>query len=282
MKLITRENKIDLKSFIAKNFNISKSKAKNIIDGRQVFVNNKRAWIASYVLNKGDIVEIMDFNEKKEINEIKIIYEDDYVIAVDKPYGIITDKSNNSFENLIREKLKNESLRAVHRLDKDTSGVLLFAKNDLVFEKFKKLWQEKGVEKIYIAISLNEANFEKKEIKMPIEGKEAISYVEKIAVSDGLTLFKIKTFTGRKHQIRIHLAKNGYPILGDKIYGPNMIKDEKYKKISRQLLHTFKIIYKCPFKNKQVTLQSEIPEDFYIFKRIKEIIKNYKQELQRC
>jgi len=273
MKLITKENKIDLKSFIAKNFNISKSKAKNIIDGRQVFVNNKRAWIASYVLNKGDIVEIMDFNEKKEINEINIIYEDDYIVAVDKPSGIITDKSNNSFENLIRKKLKNENIRAIHRLDKDTSGVLLFAKNDVVFEKFKKLWQEKGVEKIYIAISLNEANFGKKEVKIPIEGKEAISYVEKIAINDGLTLFKIKTFTGRKHQIRIHLAKIGYPVLGDKVYGPNTIKDEKYKKIPRQLLHTFKIIYDCPFKNKKVVIQSGIPDDFYVFKGIKEIIK---------
>lgn len=272
MQLKVNENKINLKNFLSEKLKISKSKAKNLIDTRNIFVNNKRAWIASFVLNKGDSVYLPDtllndFKNKKTHN-IKIIYEDDFVLALDKPAGIISDKTHDSLENLLRKNLSNHNIHAIHRLDKNTSGILLFAKNNEIFEKYKKLWQEKKVKKTYIAICHNIPDFIEKKIKISVDNKEAESFVKRISAADGLSLLKITTFTGRKHQIRIHLAKTGFPIVGDNIYGPNIIKEKKLLNIKRQLLHAFELSYICPFTEKNIKIKAQLPDDFLLFKNL--------------
>ncbi len=262
------KGKTDLKTFLSDILNISRSKAKNLIDTKNIFVNQKRAWIASFSLKKGDIVYIPEINFKQKLKDLKIIYEDEYIFAINKDAGIISDKNFNSAENLLKRQLNNPDIKAIHRLDKETSGVLLFAKNKKIFEIFKNLWKEKRVKKIYLAICHNEANFLKKEINIPIENKKAKSLIEKISSENNLTLFKIIAETGRKHQIRIHLAKIGFPVLGDKVYGPNIIKEERLRNIKRQLLHCYELSFPCPFTKKIVTIKTEIPDDFLLFKNL--------------
>lgn len=274
MQLIVKVNKTDLRTFLSGELSISRSKAKELIDSKQVFVNNQRIWIATYALKMGDLVDVPDVIEMGKTYNVDIIYEDKYVIAINKPAGLVVDEKNNDFENILKNATNNPGLRVVHRLDKETTGVLLFVKNDDIFEKFKSLWQRKKVSKVYCAVCLNEADFDKKEIRKKIDGKEAESIVETIAASDGLSCFKITTKTGRKHQIRIHLSGIGYPILGDKLYGPKIIKQNKFKRIAGQLLHSYQLSYICPWTNREITIKAPLPDEFFYFRDISDVLRH--------
>jgi|DewCreStandDraft_4_1066084.scaffolds.fasta_scaffold15515_3 RluA family pseudouridine synthase len=274
MQLKVNINKTDLRSFLAEKLNISRSKAKELIDSRQVFVNNQRVWIATYKLKSGDIIDVPDIIEMDKTYNVDIIYEDNYILAINKPSGLIIDENNTDFENVLKNATNNPGLKVIHRLDKETTGVLIFAKSNDIFEVFKNLWQKKEVIKVYYAICLNEADFDRKEIRKKIQGKEAESVVETVAISDGLSCFKITTKTGRKHQIRIHLSEIGYPILGDKLYGPKIIKQNKFKKITGQLLHSYQLSYICPWTKKEIKIKAPLPDNFFYFRDISEILRD--------
>jgi 23S rRNA pseudouridine1911/1915/1917 synthase len=256
------ERPVELKAFLAENLSISKSKAKELIDSKQVFVNNKRVWIAKYQLKTGDTVNINVPENKPAAAKLQVIYEDYNIIAVNKPPDIVSDRAGDSLESLLRKQTNNPKLCAIHRLDKETSGVILYAKAFKVLEAFKALWPDKGVEKVYYAVSTGEAGFKNRTINEPVEGKTAISHVELISKGYGLSVFRIKMETGRKHQIRIHLKSIGYPVLGDKTYGPNIIEGEWRKKIKRQMLHAREIMYPDPFSGAKIKITAPFPRDF--------------------
>lgn len=265
MKKFFVKEKSELKTFVANVLGISKNKAKEIIDTRNVFVNNKRVWIASHILEKGDIVEVVDFSLPKwDINK-SIIYEDEFIIAVQKPPFYESEGKKGSIEDILRKYKKDNKIKAIHRLDRETSGVLLFAKSRKVFEKFKQLWQKKEVEKVYLAISYNEANFKKKVISKPVEKKYAKSTIKTLKVKKGFSLFEVEIKTGRKHQIRIHLSSIGYPIVGDKLYGIKKISNPVSKNVKRQMLHAYKISFVHPFLRRKLTIKGRIYPDFENF-----------------
>jgi 23S rRNA pseudouridine1911/1915/1917 synthase len=258
----------DLRSFLSSQLSISKNKAKSIIDSKNVWVNNKRVWIASHALKKQDIVE---FNDVKQNNDTKkdhslrygkIIYEDDYIIAVNKPPLVLSDNEIHSQEQYLRDLRHDNRISAIHRLDKDTTGVILFAKNQDVREKFKELWNDKKVQKVYYAISHHEADFEVKTLSTEIDGKNAVSHIDTISKKNGYSLFKINIETGRKHQIRIHLASIRYPVAGDKEYGFKSADNELTKSIRRQMLHAFEISYQCPFTGRNIKINAPLYPDF--------------------
>jgi RluA family pseudouridine synthase len=274
MQIKVKNGDTDLKTFLSENLNISRSKAKELIDSKQIFVNNQRTWIATYKLKNNDVIDVPDIIEMDKPYNIDVIFEDERVIAINKPSGLAIDEKNNDFENVLKKAINAPDLRVIHRLDRETTGVLLFAKNKDVFEQFKKLWQEKKVNKVYCAICLNEADFDRKEIKKKIEGKDAETVVETIAVSDGLSCFRIAAKTGRKHQVRIHLAGIGYPVLGDKLYGPKIIKQKKFKKITRHLLHSYQLSYVCPWTKREITIKAPLPEEFFYFRGISDVLRH--------
>ncbi|EEP61178.1 RluA family pseudouridine synthase [Sulfurihydrogenibium yellowstonense] len=259
LKRYTVNSPKTLKDFIAESLKISKNQAKDIIDSRNVIVNNKRVWIASHNLKPGDVVEIVQSEPK---NDLKILYEDDYIIAIDKPPTIVSDKESSSAEDLLRKKLKNDKIKAIHRLDKETSGVLLFAKDYKIFEKFKEIWEDKNVLKIYLAISHNEANFKDFTINHDIEGKQAITHLKVLSKGNGFTYFQVRIETGRKHQIRKHLASIRHPIVGDKIYGIKKFENNLVKRVTRQMLHSHKLVLPHPYLNKKIEITAPIPSDF--------------------
>ncbi len=252
---------LPLKDFIAQSLKISKNQAKNIIDSRNVLVNNKRVWIASHNLKVGDVVEIIENHSEKK-QDINIIYEDDYIIAVNKPPTLVSDKDKESVEHILREKLKNEKIKAIHRLDKETSGILLLAKDFNIFERFKELWEDKNVFKLYLALSHNEATFVNLTINSEIDGKPAISHVKLLKKGNGFSYFQIRIETGRKHQIRKHLASVRHPIVGDKVYGVKKLENNLIKRVSRHMLHSYKLSFFHPYKNQKVELIAPLPSDF--------------------
>jgi len=262
MKYFVDKN-TNLRNFISEKLKISKNKSKNLIDKRIVFVNNKRIWISNYNLKVGDIIQIPDYIDNSSFDlKNSIIYEDDFIIGVNKYYNIITDNNYKSLENLLKNYFSNNEIKAIHRLDKETSGANIFAKNNTIFENFKENWDEIYIKKIYLAKSYNSADFDKIEINSPIDGKPANTKVHLISKNNKYSFFKIELSTGRKHQIRIHLSKLGYPILGDKIYGPNILKSDLEKFTQRQMLHSYEILIKNPFNNNLINIKAPLSEDF--------------------
>jgi len=116
-----------LRDFIAEQLGISKKKAKELIDNKQVFVNKQLVWIASHQLRRGDRVEILE-DQQKKFDPSLLLWENDEIIAVNKPAGMVVNEDSNSLEAQLRRFYHNPNIQAIHRLDKDTSGIVLYAK----------------------------------------------------------------------------------------------------------------------------------------------------------
>jgi 23S rRNA pseudouridine1911/1915/1917 synthase len=259
--LLKADRPCDLKTFLAGALGISKSKAKALIDTKSVFVNERRAWIATFEVKKGDTVETPDRLPAKPPETLKILYEDEKIIAVDKPAGIVADEDGASLEALVRRQFNDKKIRAAHRLDKETSGVMLFARSDADFEEVMKLWEDKAVKKTYLALAKGEAKFESKTISSLVDGKEAKSEVTALSTAEELTLFKIEAITGRKHQVRVHLASAGHPLAGEKQYAGPSVKNELLRSAARQMLHAYILEAETPWAGR-IKIKSPLPGDF--------------------
>lgn len=229
-----------LKPFLARVLNISLRKAKQLIDTRNVFVNNQRIWIATHRLQPGDCVEVAAPNRPTSIR-LPVLYEDDHLLVVNKPPLLISAQAAGSVEDRLRTERQLPDLQAIHRLDRDTSGVLLLAKDSATFNHYRQVWRTRSVAKRYLAIVLNPARFQQTEVRLPVAGRNAVSSVRVLNRTARFSLLQIDTVTGRRHQIRIHLRAIGHPIVGDKQYGAHIITDELTKKVLRQMLHCWRI-----------------------------------------
>ena len=211
---------------------------------------------------------------------IKILYEDRDIIVIDKSSGLLSVKAPYEAEKTAHHLLENYvkkgnpkakiKLFVVHRLDRETSGVLIFAKNLEIREKFAKQW--KNVEKKYIALvygNLTEKSgiiesylaegddYKVQSVKNQQDGKFARTKYKVIKESKNYSLLEIDLLTGKKNQIRVHLSEIGHPIVGDKKYRKNAK--------GRLALHAFSIRFKHPFNNEEMTFETKIPEYFLTY-----------------
>jgi 23S rRNA pseudouridine1911/1915/1917 synthase len=214
---------------------------------------------------------------------LEILYEDEHFLAVNKPPGMVVHPApghpTGTFANALLYHCKNlqkdvHDLRPgiVHRLDKDTSGVLLAAKNPDMHQKLVSLFSERKIEKYYLAICMGKPKFAR--IDAPIgrhpqrrqemrvcqeKGKEAISLLKIVQEKHPFSLVQVQILTGRTHQIRVHLKHIGHPILGDPIYGVKST-NEKYG-IARPLLHAHRIKFSHPFTSQVIEIEAPIHAD---------------------
>ena len=211
-------------------------------------------------------------------NKLDIIYEDKFIIVVNKPSHLLTISTDNEKEKtlfhevLMYEKKKNKSNKVfiVHRLDKDTSGLVLFAKDDKLKYKLQNNW-DKEVKRGYVAV-VNGKTKDKDRLESYLaetktlmvystkdkkNGKLAITEYEKINSNNKLTLLKIKIKTGRKNQIRVQLSDNGNFIVGDKKYG-----ESKFDPLRRLCLHANYLSIIHPVTSKRMVFETEIPKNF--------------------
>lgn len=254
---------------------ISIKAIKRLIDTGFCLVNGKIERISTRLLKKGDLIEISWKETVKapapqapQLKKIPVIlYEDEYILICNKPPGIVCDHEFNYFSGC----------RLIHRLDKDTSGLLLLAKNDLAFHAMVDLFKKHQINKFYLAVVLGEVKemsgiitsfLSKKNSEGGIakwgsgtqeNGKEAITKFNCLAKGNGASLLEISIITGRTHQIRVHFSEKGHPVLGDHLYSkiPHM-----RIRPPRQLLHAYKISFLHPFLQKKISLMAEIPNDF--------------------
>lgn len=209
-----------------------------------------------------------------------IIFEDDSIIAINKPQGLVVNKSDTSKDKTLQEILYEYLVlpsedteffsRAgiVHRLDKDTSGVVLVAKTAAVFENLKEQFKRREVDKHYYAVVVGNIEDSKLEIKAPIGrnpqnrmrfaivegGKEAVTKAVKIADKEGYTSMDITLLTGRTHQIRVHLAALGHPVAGDLLYCSRSVYESSIKYFKRMMLHSYSLTFKHPTSGKTLTI----------------------------
>ena len=302
------EKKIRLDKFLTKNLeNISRSQIKKIIVSKNIKINKKQVTASSELIKENDLIEVnvpenkTDDIEPKKIN-IEIIYEDKDIVVINKNSGLVVhpgaankeDTLVNGLLYLYKNNLSNLNGEfrpgIVHRIDKDTSGVIVVAKNNQAHSFLSEQFSKHTIERKYLALVWG--------VIRPLNGKinTLISRSNKnrqlMSVSDRLgkkaiTNYKtIKTFsykeipkislvecvleTGRTHQIRVHLGYKGNPLIGDKKYGKKKMKFKKINKkfseilssFSRQALHAKSLGFVHPTKKIFVNFDSKLPDDF--------------------
>lgn len=248
------------------NDNTSARRIKKLIEGKSCKVNGRIERFASKGLGTGDEV-IFEPIEPKSV-AYRILYEDADLLAIDKPPGVAS-------ESPIFKK-QNPALELIHRLDKETSGVLMFAKSAIFKEAMVQEFKKKQVEKNYVAIvagvpankrgSIENylgkiAQFEGQSmwgIVKAEEGKHAKTDWELIKRGKESALLACKPFTGRTHQIRVHLSNIGHPILGDHVYGR---KTKLLHTPPRCCLHARSVTFAHPKTGKQIFIEAPIPQD---------------------
>ena len=260
---IVNYNQEGLRLFIviAKEFSVSNKQAKFWIDSKLVLVNKKRVWIKKHILKEGDLIEVLTIDKPLNIIEkIPILWEDEYYIIINKPAGLITNACKNSVENILKDQEDNDEIVAVHRLDKETSGCLIFAKKTDYKNKAIPMFKNKKIIKIYRAITIGKFPNKWKEIRTDISGFIAKTLIKILDNNKNSSYLEIRIETGRKHQIRKHLAQKRYPILGDKKYAGtgNSFSLEQ----SRHMLHAYSLIFNHPFTDKKISIKASIPLDF--------------------
>lgn len=259
-----------------------RTRIKKLLQSGTVRVNDESVTLYSFPLNPGDIVDINLHPgiSAKTKAPFPVLYEDQHVIVIDKPAGISTSSTDGSknIQEIVSQFLKQlskDKVRSfvVHRLDKEVSGVLLFAKSELAMNAIKDNWKE--TDKHYYALvegvpanpegTIKSWLIEDKSLKMhsaseSAEGKYSVTHYKTVRLLDNYTLLDIKTDTGRKNQIRVHLSDIGCPIVGDRKYGAAT------DYIRRVRLHAYSLSFPHPLRSELITVKSPMPAGFLSLK----------------
>lgn len=288
------DNYKNVRQILFNEFNISCILCTKLRKNKKILLNNSITYIDKEISN-GDTVSIsIDFDEDNSNivptkMDLKILYEDDALLILDKPSGIPVHPSILHFENSLSNGVKyyfdsinlHKKIRLVNRLDKDTSGIVIFAKNEYVHDILSKQMQSNIFKKEYIAICEGKFETKKGTVNVPIARKEnsiiercvdpsghnSITHYEILSEtyikdnksynldSDVLSKLLINLETGRTHQIRVHMAYLGHPIIGDSLYG------HETSLINRQALHAYKVEFIHPITKEKMNIFSPLPDD---------------------
>ena len=288
-RIIADVNNERLDSYISKsNLDLSRSMVQKLIKENRVFVNGKNEK-ESYKIKVNDNITIQIEDPKSSKLEaqdipLNIIYEDNDIIVINKPKGMVVHPGNgnpdNTLVNAVLAHCKGSlsgiggEIRPgiVHRIDKDTSGLIIVAKNDKSHINLSEQIKNHEVTKIYTALVKGNISEDEATIDMPIgrdkkdrkkmsvtrEGKEAVSHIKVVKRYGNYTLIRVKIDTGRTHQIRVHMAKIGHPVVGDEVYSSG--KNEFG--VKGQMLHSTILKFKHPISGKEIMLEAPLPQYF--------------------
>ncbi|HUU41540.1 MAG TPA: RluA family pseudouridine synthase [Desulfatiglandales bacterium] len=283
-----------------RNVGLSRAKIQKLIENGAVTVNGEKKK-ASYFLATGDTIKIVYptssvLLEASEYIEFDILYEDNSIVVVNKPPGLVVHPSaghhKGTLVNGLLQRCKCLSASSdptrpgiVHRLDKDTSGLMVIAKSDQAYASLALQFKKREVKKSYLALAHGIMEKEEGTIDLPIgrhpvrrremsvsllTGREAITEWKIVSVfSLGFSLLRVKPRTGRTHQIRVHMAYTGYPIVGDVVYGygkrwwkkQSLELNEALALVKRQMLHAERLGFFHPDSLRYVEFEAPAPKD---------------------
>lgn len=287
MEVIVDEENVRIDKYLASKTDYSRETITKMLAEEYILVNGKSIK-ASYKVKVGDVILIKDgFVKEMSLEatkmDIDIVYEDEYLMVINKDSGVVVHPgAGNSNDTLVNGLLyynktlsKGEEFRPgiVHRLDKDTSGLMIVAKDDKAHELLADDFKNKRIHREYIAlldgvfpqkkaiidapIGRSKQYFDKMEVCK--DGKKAITNLEVIKKYKDYTLVKLVLETGRTHQIRIHLAYIGYPVHNDPVYSNKVCTD------FGQFLHSAYLKFKHPITGEVLEFNSKLPEEFQTF-----------------
>lgn len=255
----------DLQSFVATHGDLSRRKAKDLIDSRRILVNGKRIWIARHRLNEGDTVTLPPpkaaDTAKDLATPLEIIYEDAHLVAINKPSNVLSDRDRHSAEEIVRKQLSRNDLRALHRLDKETTGLLLFTPAS-EREPWIDLFRANTIKKTYRAIIAGTLPQSTLTVRTPIDGKRAESRFRQLVRGRECSLIDVRIITGRTHQIRKHLKTQRLWILGDTHYAPSGASLGFETTLSHHLLHAASLKLSSPVTGREIHLTAPFPSEF--------------------
>lgn len=267
---------------------ISRTAVKRLIEEGKITIN-KRKEKPSYEVKNGDVIQIEEDIPKEshiiaQDIPVEIIYEDEDILVINKPKGMVVHPGNGNPDGTLANAVMGlcgntlsgigGELRPgiIHRLDKDTSGVIVIAKNDKSHIQISNQIKDRETSKKYIALVRGQIKEDEATINMPIgrsktdrkkmavrkDGKEAITHFKVLKRYENYTLLELKIDTGRTHQIRVHLAEIGHPVIGDYVYsnGKNPFN------VTGQMLHSKRIEFVHPTTKKRVAFEANLPEYF--------------------
>ena len=284
---VGRDDPKVLQDFLAARFSLSRRTAKAMIDGRNVWVNRKCVWIARFALKVGDAVEVPAQVVKGAVRQsaatagtsrggsvrapaapaprrhVRVIWSDEHYLICDKPAGMVSCDDPKSVESVLREQEKVPTLEAVHRLDRDTTGCLMFARNHAAHEAAVEVFKTHKVSKVYHAICVGKFRFAHQVVDTPLDNQPAVSRVSREAVSEDASFLRVRIETGRTNQIRRHLASIRYPVIGDRVFGLKSVRDPRLMNVPRQMLHASTLSLPDPMHpHEEIKVHSPLPADF--------------------
>ena len=308
--IITAKNSdtgMRLDAFVSENSELSRSAATRLIEEGSILVGGSEK-PKNYKLREGDEVEITmpeaeEYDAEPENIPMDIVYEDDYIIVINKPSGMVVHPAPGNYSGTLVNALLyhcKDSLSGiggkirpgiVHRIDKDTSGLLVVAKCDEAHTALSEELKYHGIEREYRALvaggfkeDRGTVNYpigrhpqDRKKMAVILDGKgtvrEAVTHYEVLARYGGISYLALRLETGRTHQIRVHMSYTGHPLLGDEVYAKNKTQFEKKHPalFSGQALHAKKLTLTHPKTGERMVFECELPEEF---KRALEILES--------
>lgn len=267
---------------LAKMGGMSRTSVKSLLSHGQVFVNEKVTTQFNHPLKVGDTVTIHKNRVKKttQPNGLRILFEDDAIVVIDKNAGLLTVTTGSGIDttafSILKQHVQEESphnkIFTVHRLDRQTSGILVFAKTPEVQHAFRDNWKEMVTKRIYAALVEGKVNTPSGRIVSYLSenprthiiyshptneegGKEAITHYRTVQTTDDFSLLEVELETGRKNQIRVHMKDLGHPIIGDRMYGSDL-------SIQRIALHARVLEFYHPVTGKIMRFETPVPNEF--------------------
>jgi tRNA pseudouridine32 synthase/23S rRNA pseudouridine746 synthase/23S rRNA pseudouridine1911/1915/1917 synthase len=256
----------------------SNTTIRKLLESRRVYVDNVLHIKPKEIIEKGKIISIASKSPiiKKNPYGIEIIFEDKDILVINKPEGLLSvpldkEKTENAF-SILRTYFVTKNIFVVHRIDKKTSGVMMFAKNQQTVDKLNIMFKKHELKREYLAIVagnlkenegiwksylIENKQYYVRSSKNEKEGKIAITHFSVFRRSKNFTYLKLNLETGRKHQIRVHCKDAGHPILGDKRYSPSLTSP-----ISRMCLHSYLLEFFHPNTGKKMSFFAPIPRKF--------------------
>lgn len=286
MEIKVSNGDVRIDTFLSSETEYSRSRLSKFIKEGQVLVNGKTI-SSSFKVKEGDIVWFNDVQDEEidvtaEKMDIDIVYEDVYLAVISKKSGIVVHPAVGNYSHTLVNGLmyhfnnisKGGTIRPgiVHRLDKDTSGLMVVAKNDLVHDKLSNMIKEKQVERKYLALVWGTIKHEKGTIDAPIgrdlnnrqkytvtdiNSKDSVTHFKVLERFKDVTLIECKLDTGRTHQIRVHMEYIGHPVVNDPVYGKRKIINN-----FGQMLHSKSIRFVHPVTLEELFFEVDPPEEF--------------------